>query len=602
MQKEVCSILRKPDRIHTNHTVLIKRRYKLIFSIVPQTDEFNLPRVLLAGAFIDTDLFPDEGSSVILNCSYTGLWSWVGPNRSSTSSEKGKDDTMPFTDGCDLNPQLNETNLNVIRYNITNQCSLEINNFSRIDEGLPSNLTIATDNENRNLTVVEGQNISILCQVHSGRPTETVKLIINDKIRGNGSRYTFTPQKSDNNASVICEANSKIMEFPLVKKTRLNVHFKPTSVCTLEPEQPIEDRHAQLCCVVESNPTSNFTWTMAIEKILRPYETNRSCLVWSHINRTHDGLYGFLAENYLGYFNLTMKVQVVYAPVFIGDDIIRYAKIGKVISISAVFFDIHDTHINASIESRMNVIKKIEIRWVKEWRILHGSNMTLNATEVYFQVDLMTRKEFKVYILTVCNSYGCRDIKVDIRIEISKIQGITRSKYLDVETVFAALAVLSVLGIGMVGAFLIWKRVRTNKDTSTPSQTEDLDEDTEGQSVENRLFQSSEIVSSDNPAHVLQAQGNGGYVYHASRSQAESTRNDQIYLSGSHLNYSEVVFEAGTSSNSNIIHGANDKTIYLEIDLVQSASYKLDSCDTSSEEDFIYIDEIVNPERKNELK
>ncbi|VDI81621.1 Hypothetical predicted protein [Mytilus galloprovincialis] len=529
---------------------------------------------------------------------------------------------MPFTDGCDLNPQLNETNLNVIRYNITNQCSLEINNFSRIDEGtyicqsvklivhifnvyikrLPSNLTIATDNENRNLTVVEGQNISILCQVHSGRPTETVKLIINDKIRGNGSRYTFTPQKSDNNASVICEANSKIMEFPLVKKTRLNVHFKPTSVCTLEPEQPIEDRHAQLCCVVESNPTSNFTWTMAIEKILRPYETNRSCLVWSHINRTHDGLYGFLAENYLGYFNLTMKVQVVYAPVFIGDDIIRYAKIGKVISISAVFFDIHDTHINASIESRMNVIKKIEIRWVKEWRILHGSNMTLNATEVYFQVDLMTRKEFKVYILTVCNSYGCRDIKVDIRIEISKIQGITRSKYLDVETVFAALAVLSVLGIGMVGAFLIWKRVRTNKDTSTPSQTEDLDEDTEGQSVENRLFQSSEIVSSDNPAHVLQAQGNGGYVYHASRSQAESTRNDQIYLSGSHLNYSEVVFEAGTSSNSNIIHGANDKTIYLEIDLVQSASYKLDSCDTSSEEDFIYIDEIVNPERKNELK
>lgn len=87
-------------------------------------------------------------------------------------------------------------------------------------------MTIATDNENRNLTVVEGQNISILCQVHSGRPTEKVKLIINDKIRGNGSRYTFTPQKSDNNASVICEANSTIMEFPLVKKTRLNVHCK----------------------------------------------------------------------------------------------------------------------------------------------------------------------------------------------------------------------------------------------------------------------------------------------------------------------------------------------------------------------------------------
>lgn len=48
-----------------------------------------------------------------------------------------------------------------------------------------------------------------------------------------------------------------------------------------------------------------------------------------------------------------------------------------------------------------------------------------------------------------------------------------------------------------------------------------------GQSVENRLYQSREIVNSDNPAHVLQAQANGGYVYHASNSQGESTRNDQ---------------------------------------------------------------------------
>ncbi|XP_071174266.1 uncharacterized protein [Mytilus edulis] len=537
------------------------------------------------GEYIDTDLFLDEGSSVILNCSYIGVdsGSWVGPNRYSTSSEKGKDDPMPFTDGCDLNPQLTETNINVIRSNITNKCSLEINNFSIIDEGtykcqsvklkdhvfnvfikrLPSNLTIATDNENRNLTVVEGQNISILCQVHSGRPTEKVKLIINNKIRGNGSRYTFTPQKSDNNASVICEANSKIMEFPLVKKTLLNVHFKPTSVCTLEPKQPIEDRHAQLCCVVESNPASNFTWTMASEKILRPHETNRSCLVWSHINRTHDGLYGFLAENYLGSFNVTMMVQVVYAPVFIGDDIIRYAKIGKVISISAVFFDIHDTHINASIESRMNVIKKIEIRWVKVWRILHGSNMTLNASEVYFQVDLMTRKEFKVYILTVCNSYGCRDIKVDIRMDNSKLHENTRSKYLDVEKVLTALGVLSVLGVGMIVASVIWKR---------------------GQSVKNRLYQSTEIVNSDNPAHVLQAQTNGEHVYDAlvSSSQSEPTRNDQNYLSGSQLNYSEVVFDAGYSSNSNIIHGAYDKTIYSEIYLAPSASFNQDSRDASS--------------------
>lgn len=81
----------------------------------------------------------------------------------------------------------------------------------------------------------------------------------------------------------------------------------------------------------------------------------------------------------------------------------------------------------------MNVIKKFEIKWVKVWRILHGSNMTMNDSVVYFQLDLMTRKEFKVYILTVCNSYECRDIKVDIRIDTSKIQGmlLSMSVYVD---------------------------------------------------------------------------------------------------------------------------------------------------------------------------
>ncbi|XP_052062030.1 neuronal growth regulator 1-like [Mytilus californianus] len=241
---------------------------------------------------------------------------------------------MPYTDRCDLNPQLNETNIKIIRNDITNQCSLEIQNFSRIDEGtyicqsfklkvhsfnvfikrLPSNLTIATDNENRNLTVVEGKNISILCQVHGGRPKEKLTLIINDTVRGNGSKHTFTPQKSDNNASVICEASSYIMEFPLVKKTRLDVHFKPSGVCKLEPKHLIEERNAKLCCVVESNPQSSFTWTMASDEILRLNKTNENCLVWSPINRKHDGRYYFLAENYLGSFNSTIKIQVVYPP------------------------------------------------------------------------------------------------------------------------------------------------------------------------------------------------------------------------------------------------------------------------------------------------
>ncbi|XP_052063311.1 uncharacterized protein LOC127702980 [Mytilus californianus] len=262
-------------------------------------------------------------------------------------------------------------------------------------------------------------------------------------------------------------------------------------------------------------------------------------------------------------------------------------------------------HSITTIQSKRNIMHKLKVNrsFVKVRKVFHGSNITLNTSQVSFQLDLMTQWNFTKYILKICNTYGCTDIKIDIRIDTSNIQGSTRSKYQDVEIVFAALAVLSVLGVGMTVAFLIWKRV-TDKNKSTLSQTEDLREDTQGQTVENRLYQSGEIVNSDNPAHVLQAEANGGYVYRAvaSSSQSEPTRTDKCYLSGSHLNYAEVVFEAGPSSNSNIIHGANDKTIYSEVNLALSARFHHDCSDTSSDEDFIYIDGIVNLERKNEIK
>ncbi|CAC5399969.1 unnamed protein product [Mytilus coruscus] len=631
------------------------------------------------------DLFVDEGSSVILNC--TCILSeqevtWHGPNRSASSSKRDENNTMPYTAGSELNPQLSSTKIKVIRYNTTEKCILEITNFSTLDEGTykcenfkietqlfkvfvkskPTNLTITTSSENQSMTVVEGRNSSLLCQVHSGRPKEELKLVVNDTITENGSGgviYNFTPRKTDHNVSVSCEASSDIMSFPLMKKTRLNVHFKPTTDCTLEPKQLIEGRGAKLCCVVESNPRSNITCIMVDNDRRRLDTPKGGCLVWSLINRTQDGRYKCIAENYLGSDSSTLKVQVFYppkvtivynitngtlklecspsgvpnnytfmqlehrsefnehirflnfsndgsvlrtsiedvgiqdtgiyvcnvsndvpdqygrtfqsgktfveledAPVFLGDDIIRYAKIGEVISISAVVYNRYEIRFNTTIQSKINIIHKLKISrsFVKVRKMFHGSSITLNASQlqVSFQLDLMTQKNFTIYNLKICNTYGCRDIKIDIRIDTSK----------------------------------------------NASQTEDLGEDTQGQSVENRLYQSREIVNSDNPAHVLQAQANGGYVYHAiaSSSQAEPIRNEQRYLSGSHLNYSEVVFEAGPSSNSDIIHGANDKTIYSEIDLASSARFDHDCSDTSSDEDFIYIDGIVNLERTNEIK
>lgn len=82
----------------------------------------------------------NEGSSVLLNCTCIlrkKEISWLGPQKIDSSTEKDENDTIPYTNlgGSDLNPQLNSTNINVFRNYTTEECILEITNFSRLDEG-----------------------------------------------------------------------------------------------------------------------------------------------------------------------------------------------------------------------------------------------------------------------------------------------------------------------------------------------------------------------------------------------------------------------------------------------------------------------------------
>ncbi|CAG2211171.1 HMCN [Mytilus edulis] len=82
------------------------------------------------------------------------------------------------------------------------------------------------------------------------------------------------------------------------------------------------------------------------------------------------------------------------------------------------------------------------------------------------------------------------------------------SQQRNLESVFATAAVLTLLGIGLTVALLIWKR---------------------GQSVAKEVYTSTEFVNSDNPQHLLKATESGGYMYHATAptSLNEPTRYNQ---------------------------------------------------------------------------
>lgn len=115
------------------------------------------------------------------------------------------------------------------------------------------------------------------------------------------------------------------------------------------------------------------------------------------------------------------SISISDAPIFLDGDIIRDAKVGETVDISAVVYNRHNVT-KVEIQSEGNILKlKINITYVNLRKIFYGSNVTLNASLVVFQLDLMARKDFKIYFLELCNLYGCRDIKIDIRIDSSKI-------------------------------------------------------------------------------------------------------------------------------------------------------------------------------------
>lgn len=98
---------------------------------------------LLTENEIVKELSVDEGSSVILNCSCKSesKITWYGPSKPTTSSDEGEKYLILYTDGCDLDPDFYRTNINFICNNATEECNLEISNFSSIDEGVYKCLT-----------------------------------------------------------------------------------------------------------------------------------------------------------------------------------------------------------------------------------------------------------------------------------------------------------------------------------------------------------------------------------------------------------------------------------------------------------------------------
>ncbi|CAC5380201.1 unnamed protein product [Mytilus coruscus] len=151
------------------------------------------------------------------------------------------------------------------------------------------------------------------------------------------------------------------------------------------------------------------------------------------------------------------------------------------------------------------------------------------------------------------------------------------------------------------------------------SGTEDeLASDTQGESVENRLYQSDEfqnpntrrqehevenlIASSSHDYQLYQMQiENRNNAKDSGQSALSNNEHEHTVgyipqITESDLNYSEIVFEERQSSSPLVIHGIDERTIYSDIVVGAQLSNQLPNNDSSSEseDDFIYVDGIEN--------
>ncbi|XP_052103119.1 uncharacterized protein LOC127736596 isoform X2 [Mytilus californianus] len=241
-----------------------------------------------------------------------------------------------------------------------------------------------------------------------------------------------------------------------------------------------------------------------------------------------------------------------------------------------------------------------------------GVNITVLCTLLSFTFRLSGIDNFTNYATLVCNEYGCNNFEIAVVSESksAKKQNIAKMVFVWISVV----AIVIVVVISFVKCVSLKIRIRGIERQANNTSESIFSPDAEGEAIENRLYQSAHVLE----ASAIQNQLSEGYeigvisnvsspsivlLRNQEETQDERSPDTQLSQIGNpNLNYAELVFEAAGPSTEthsrSIIHGAEDRTLYSEIDLLRRASAR-PSTNGSDDDDFMYVDGIENFSRKN---
>ncbi|CAC5412546.1 unnamed protein product [Mytilus coruscus] len=188
------------------------------------------------------DLYATEGEIIILQCQDNAIDHWENLNSRGFVAycNELKSSLGHFlTEECNL-----QIRVTIDDYNTTYRCVIggnppRVKDFNICMPTPPSKMKILEAKSGKQVLGVEGHQMTLTCNVNSGKPMETIFWTKNGIVVSSGGpgrlQYTFIPKQDDNFQNFTCTANNTLNSIALRDhiQLRLTYRFSPDEInCT----------------------------------------------------------------------------------------------------------------------------------------------------------------------------------------------------------------------------------------------------------------------------------------------------------------------------------------------------------------------------------
>ncbi|XP_052072854.1 uncharacterized protein LOC127710938 isoform X2 [Mytilus californianus] len=190
------------------------------------------------------DVYAVEGETITLKCENNAIDHWENINNRGfiIYCKELRDHISPsarlkLTEECNLQIQILTHD-----YSVTYRCIISgevplSKDFNIIILKPPSKMKVLEANMTEIVLGIEGQQLTLTCNVNSGKPEETIFWIKNETVVSSGGpgslRYTFIPQQEDNLQNYTCKANNSLNSVPLEESVQLRLTCQQRKLPTI---------------------------------------------------------------------------------------------------------------------------------------------------------------------------------------------------------------------------------------------------------------------------------------------------------------------------------------------------------------------------------